>query len=80
MISCSMKQVALRLEEILIKECEKIARGLDVSRNRYMADAIEFYNQHHREQQIKAEVAAESAEVAEASMAILSEFEDMELY
>lgn len=73
-----MKTISLKLDEAVFCETEKILKNMKKPRNRYINEAIDFYNKYQHRQIIEGQLRKESKLVRENSMAILSEFEAME--
>lgn len=74
----NMKSISLKLQEQILHETEFLLEHLKTSRNKYINEAIEFYNQHHKRKLIEEQLAKESKLVSEDSMNILREFERLE--
>jgi metal-responsive CopG/Arc/MetJ family transcriptional regulator len=70
-----MKNLSLKLEEGIFGETEKIVSRLKKSRNKYINEAIDFYNKYHRRKMLEKRIARESKAVREDSMDVLKEFE-----
>ncbi|MCP3928306.1 MAG: hypothetical protein GY705_04325 [Bacteroidetes bacterium] len=73
-----MKSISLKLQEQILLETESLLEHLKTSRNKYINEAIEFYNQYHRRKLIEEQLAKESKLVSQDSMNILKEFERLE--
>ena len=73
-----MKTVSLKIEDSIIVETEKILSRTSISRDRYINDAIEFYNKVQRRQILEERLKAESQLVTEESINILKEFEKID--
>jgi hypothetical protein len=73
-----MKVISLNIDEVIFNETEKIVAGMKKSRNRYINEAINFYNQHQQRLMLEKELYKESKIVQEDSMNILREFEDID--
>ena len=73
-----MKSISLKLQEQILLETESLLEHLKTSRNKYINEAIEFYNQYHKRKLIEEQLAKESEIVSEDSMNILKEFELLE--
>lgn len=73
-----MKTVSLKIDESIFGETEEILKTIKKPRNRYINEAIEFYNNFQKRKLIEAQLRKESVLVAENSMKILSEFEIFE--
>lgn len=73
-----MKSISLKLNEPVFLEMEKILENVPVSRNKYINEAIEYYNALQDRLLLEKQLRQESALVSEDSMAILHEFEAVE--
>ena len=73
-----MKTVSLKIEESIFVETEKILSRINIPRNRYINEAIEFYNKVQRRQILEEKLKAESQLVKDESMNILKEFEKVD--
>lgn len=72
-----MKNLSLKLEDDIFMETEKILSKIRKPRNRYINEAIEFYNKLYRRRLLSKKLAKESKIVAEDSMRVLAEFESL---
>ncbi len=70
-----MKNLSLKLEEEIYSEMEKILEKIKVNRNRYINEAIEFYNKLNNRKLLARQLSKESKLVSDESMKILAEFE-----
>ena len=75
-----MKTLSLKLDELVYKETEQLLERIKKPRNRYINEAISYYNRLQKRKIIADQLIAESKIVSEDSMAILSEFENLEDY
>jgi hypothetical protein len=73
-----MKTISLKIDDIIFNETENILESLDKPRNRYINEAIEFYNKLNKKSLLAKKLKAESKLVADNSMDILREFEDFD--
>ncbi len=73
-----MKTVSLKIDESIFGETEKILSNIKISRNRYINDAIEFYNKAQKRQALEKQLKLESKLVQKESMTVLEEFENLE--
>ena len=73
-----MKSISLKLHDQILQETERILSKLNTSRNKYINEAVEFYNNYQNKQLIEAQLVKESKLVAQDSMEVLGEFESME--
>jgi hypothetical protein len=75
-----MKTLSLKLDEKVYSDTEEILSELKKTRNRYINEAIEFYNAVKKKELIAKQLAFESKLVSEESMKVLKEFEEMDEY
>lgn len=73
----SMKNLSLKLEDNIFQETEKIVTKIKKNRNRYINEAIEFYNRLHKRRLLSKQLSKESKIVAKDSLAVLAEFEKL---
>ena len=73
-----MKSISLKLQERIFLETEHLLENLETSRNKYINDAIEFYNNYQKKRLLEQQLAEESKIVQEDSLSILKEFEALE--
>jgi len=73
-----MKTVLLKLDDSIFVETENILSRIKRPRNRYINEAVEFYNKFQKRQILEKRLRIESALVMEESMNVLKEFEEVE--
>ena len=73
-----MKTISLKIDDGIFGETETILESLNKPRNRYINEAIEFYNKINKKNLLATKLKAESKLVSENSMSVLKEFEDFE--
>jgi hypothetical protein len=73
-----MKTLSLKLDEILFQQTENILSKLNKPRNRYINEALAYYNKVQNRKLIEKKLAFESNLVGDESMKILGEFEAIE--
>ncbi len=73
-----MKTVSLKIDDSIFTETERILSRLDKSRNRYITDALDFYNQHQQRKYLEEQLKLESKWVGEDSLSVLKEFEELD--
>ena len=73
----TMKNLSLKLEDDIFQETEKIVTKVKKNRNRYINEAIEFYNRLHRRRLLSKQLSKESKIVAKDSLEVLAEFEKL---
>jgi hypothetical protein len=72
-----MKNISLKLEDGIFQETEKIVTKVKKNRNRYINEAIDFYNQLHKRRLLSKQLSKESKMVSKDSMEVLAEFEKL---
>lgn len=73
-----MKTVSLKIEETIFEETEKILAKIKKPRNRYINEALAFYNKQNYRNLLEIKLKKESEIVAEDSMNVLKDFEEIE--
>jgi len=73
-----MKTVSLKIDDSIFGETEKILSRISIPRNRYINEAIDYYNKVQKKQILEKKLRAESSLVKEDSMRILMDFENMD--
>ena len=75
-----MKTLSLKLDELVYRETEELLGVIKKPRNRYINEALQYYNRIQRKKIIEKRLEAESKMVSDESMKILSEFEKLDDY
>lgn len=75
-----MKTLSLKLDDSVFQETEKVLSKLKKPRNRYINDALSYYNRLQRKRLLSKKLIAESKLVHEESLKILAEFENLDEY
>ena len=75
-----MKTLSLKLDEIVYEETEQLLKKIKKPRNRYLNEALQYYNQLQKKKIISEQLAIESKLVSDESMYVLNEFEKIEDY
>jgi hypothetical protein len=70
-----MKTVSLKIDDSIFGETEKILSRIKVPRNRYINEAIDYYNRLQRRHIIEKKLKTESGLVKKVSLNTLKEFE-----
>jgi len=65
------------MDEKIFQETEKILNKVKKNRNRYINDAVDFYNSLQKRRILSNQLKKESKLVREESMKILEEFENL---
>ncbi len=73
-----MKTVSLKIDDLIFEETEKILSKNKKPRNRYINDALEYYNRVQKRMLLEKSLKSESEKVKDDSMNVLKEFEDIE--
>ena len=73
-----MKTVSLKIDDAIFGETEKILSRMKKPRNRYINEAIDYYNQLQKRLIIEKRLKIESMLVKDDSMSVLKEFEDID--
>jgi hypothetical protein len=73
-----MKTVSLKINDSIFGETERILKQEKRSRNKYINDAIAFYNRFQRRLFLEKKLKTESEMVGEESLNVLTEFESLE--
>ena len=73
-----MKTVSLKIDDSIFGETEKILSQIKKPRNRYINEAIEFYNKIQRKQILEKKLKKESGLVKADSMSTLKDFEEID--
>jgi hypothetical protein len=75
-----MKTISLKLEDYIFRDTENLLSAVNLSRNRYINDAILYYNKLQRNRQLEKALKAESKACEQSSMEVLTEFENIDNY
>ena len=73
-----MKTVSLKIDDSIFGETEKILTRIRIPRNRYINDAIDFYNRHQKRQMLEKRLKTESDLVKKDSMNVLNDFDKID--
>ena len=73
-----MKNLSLKMDDTVFNETEKITAKISKTRNRYINEAVEFYNLLQKRKMISRQLQKESKIVQEESMKVLAEFEKLQ--
>jgi predicted transcriptional regulator len=73
-----MKTLSLKLDDSVFEETEKILERIKKPRNRYINEAIEYYNRAQNRMILEEKLKRESILVKKDSMLVLKEFEGIE--
>ncbi|MAT60025.1 MAG: hypothetical protein CMF23_18795 [Ignavibacteriae bacterium] len=70
-----MKVVSLKIDNSIFDETESIIKQIKKPRNRYINEALDFYNKIQRRRMIEKKIKIESQLVGNDSLEVLKEFE-----
>jgi hypothetical protein len=73
-----MKNVSLKIDDSIFGETEKILSKIKKPRNRYINEAIDYYNKLQRRLLLEKKLKKESDLVKKESMSVLKEFEEID--
>jgi hypothetical protein len=73
-----MKTLSLKLDDSVFKETEQVVAHIKKSRNRYINEALAFYNRIQKRKLLASKLEKESKLVKEESLTVLHEFEMMD--
>jgi len=73
-----MKLISLKVDESIFGETEKILSKLKKPRNRYINEAIAYYNKIQKRKLLEKKLQKESNLVKEDSLSVLKDFEDID--
>jgi hypothetical protein len=72
-----MKTLSLKLDDNIFNETEQVLAMKKKSRNRYINEAVDYYNRLNKRSILAAKLSKESKLVKDESLFILSEFENL---
>jgi hypothetical protein len=70
-----MKTVSLKIDDSIFGETERILSRIKKTRNRYINEAIDYYNRYQRRMILEIKLKSESDIVKKESLTVLNEFE-----
>jgi len=73
-----MKTLSLKLDDSVFSDTEKVIRQVKKSRNRYINEALEFYNKFQQRRLLAAKLEKESSLVMHDSLTVLGDFEQID--
>jgi len=73
-----MKTVSLKIDDPIFVETENILSKINKPRNRYINEALEYYNKIQRRKILESKLRKESALVKNESLSVLNEFEEID--
>ncbi len=75
-----MKTLSLKLDESIFRETEELLEKIQMPRNRYINEALAYYNRVQRKKLLAQLLASESKLVSTESMNLLNEFDQLDEY
>jgi len=72
-----MKTLSLKLDDTVFEEVEYIIKKRNIARNRYINEALDFYNSYQKRQILAKKLAYEAELVKEESMNVLRDFDNL---
>jgi hypothetical protein len=72
-----MKILSLKLDDNIFNETEVVLTKVKKSRNRYINEAVDYYNRLNKRNLIASKLSKESKLVRKESLMVLSEFENL---
>ena len=73
-----MKNISLKLQQHIFQETDRLLKRLNMSRNKYINEAVEFYNNYQQKKLLEEQLMRESRLISKDSMIVLHEFEQLE--
>jgi hypothetical protein len=70
-----MKTLSLKLDDSVFTETEQVINHIKKSRNRYINEALDFYNKVQKRKLLASKLEKESILVKDESLTVLHEFE-----
>ena len=75
-----MRTISLKIDESIFDETEKILLESKKPRNRYINEALSYYNKIQKRLVLEKTLKKESKAVSKSSMEVLKEFENIDSY
>lgn len=73
-----MKTLSLKLDETVFNDTEQVLQHVKKSRNRYINDALEYYNRIQKRKLLATKLEKESKLIKDESFIVLHEFETLD--
>lgn len=73
-----MKTISLKIDDAIFQDTENIIKTKNKARNRYINEALDFYNKAQKREMLRAELRKSSLLVREDNLEVLKEFEALE--
>jgi hypothetical protein len=75
-----MKTLSLKLDDAVFQETEQVLSKIHKPRNRYINEALAYYNRLQQKRLLEKKLQAESLLVRNESLRVLIEFENLDEY
>jgi hypothetical protein len=73
-----MKSISLKIDDSIFCETEEILSKISMPRNRYINEALDYYNKVHKRKLLEKRLKVQSELVSRESMKVLKDFEDID--
>jgi len=73
-----MKTLSLKIDDTIFEETEKVLDKIKKPRNRYINEALSFYNKLYKRKMLSKKLQNESKLAAKESIKVLHEFEKLD--
>ena len=73
-----MKSISLNIDDSIFGETERILSRLKKPRNRYINEALDYYNKLQHRRILEQKLRKESALIRQDSMSVLKDFEEID--
>jgi len=73
-----MKTLSLKLDETVFNDTEQVLQHVKKSRNRYINEALEYYNRIQKRKLLATKLEKESKLIKDESFIVLHEFETLD--
>lgn len=73
-----MKTISLRIEDSILSDTDKMIHTYKKTRNKYIVDALDYYNKIQKRKLIESQYKIESSLVADSSLEVLHELEELQ--
>ena len=74
-----MKSLSLNLAEAILAETDAIVKQESISRNKYISDAITYYNKLKNRKKLSEKMKKATTIIGSSSLDVLQEFEDIDI-
>jgi hypothetical protein len=71
-----MKTISLKIDDSIFSETEAILSRINKPRNRYINEALDYYNRIQKRRILESKLMKESKLVQEDSLSVLNDFEE----